>query len=83
MHSEGTPSPHRFRSHPALCRFVILKAKPLKNPSLDFDRLLKLRLVVARVGEMDLTKWWNTNGQLGRLERQRSDEGSHFEERQR
>lgn len=34
---------------------------------LDFDRLLKLRLVVARVGEMDLAKWWNTRGQLGRL----------------
>ncbi len=36
------------------------------NPDLDFDRLLKLRLVVARVGEMDLAKWWNTNGLLGR-----------------
>lgn len=35
--------------------------------SLDFDRLLKLRLVVARFGEMDLAKWWNTRGQLGRL----------------
>jgi hypothetical protein len=34
---------------------------------LDFDRLLKLRLVVALVGEMDLAKWWNTNGHLGRL----------------
>lgn len=34
---------------------------------LDFDRLLKLRLVVARFGEMDLAKWWNTRGQLGRL----------------
>lgn len=33
----------------------------------DFDRLLKLRLVVARFGEMDLAKWWNTRGQLGRL----------------
>ncbi len=32
----------------------------------DFDRLLKLRLIVARVGEMDLAKWWNTNGLLGR-----------------
>jgi hypothetical protein len=31
------------------------------------DRLLKLRLVVARFGEMDLAKWWNTKGQLGRL----------------
>src|SRR5262245_22699778 len=35
--------------------------------SVDFDRLLKLRLVVARFGEMDLAKWWNTRGQLGRL----------------
>ena len=34
---------------------------------LDFDRLLKLRLVVARFGEMDLAGWWNTKGQLGRL----------------
>jgi hypothetical protein len=36
-------------------------------PSLDLDRLLKLRLVVARYGEMDLARWWNTKGQLGRL----------------
>jgi hypothetical protein len=35
--------------------------------ALDFDRLLKLRLVVARYGEMDLAKWWNTRSQLGRL----------------
>jgi hypothetical protein len=28
---------------------------------------MKLRLVVARVGEMDLARWWNTNGQLGPL----------------
>ncbi len=33
----------------------------------DLERLLKLRLVVARFGEMDLAKWWNTKGQLGRL----------------
>src|SRR4051794_29448604 len=38
------------------------------SPSpVDLDRLLKLRLVVARFGEMDLAKWWNTKGQLGRL----------------
>lgn len=36
-------------------------------PSIDLDRLLKLRLVVARFGEMDLARWWNTKGQLGRL----------------
>ena len=27
---------------------------------LDLDRLLRLRLVVARHGEMDLAEWWNT-----------------------
>ncbi len=32
----------------------------------DFDRLFKLRLVVARHGEMDAAKWWNTQGILGR-----------------
>jgi hypothetical protein len=32
---------------------------------IDLDRLLKLRLLVARFGEMDLAKWWNTKGQLG------------------
>ena len=31
------------------------------------ERVMKLRLVVARVGEMDLARWWNTNGQLGPL----------------
>jgi len=33
----------------------------------DVEYLFKLRLVVARVGEMDLAQWWNTNGQLGSL----------------
>jgi hypothetical protein len=39
----------------------------VSNAQVDLDRLLKLRLVVARFGEMDLAKWWNTKGQLGRL----------------
>lgn len=34
--------------------------------AIDFDRLLKLRLVVARHGEMDAAKWWNTRDMLGR-----------------
>jgi hypothetical protein len=34
---------------------------------IDLDRLLKHRLVVARFGEMDIAKWWNTKGQLSRL----------------
>ena len=38
-----------------------------KPTEIDLDRLLKLRLLVARFGEMDIAKWWNTKGQLGRL----------------
>lgn len=34
---------------------------------MNLELLLKLRLVVARFGEMDIGKWWNTKGQLGRL----------------
>lgn len=30
------------------------------SPNIDFDRLLRLRLVVARYGEMDAARWWNT-----------------------
>ncbi len=33
--------------------------------AIDHDWLLKVRSVVARCGEMDRNKWWNTNGQLG------------------
>ena len=33
----------------------------------DLEHLLKLRLVVARIGEMDHAGWWNTQGQLGPL----------------
>ena len=33
----------------------------------DLDRLFKLRLAVARIGEMDNARWWNTKGQLGRV----------------
>ena len=33
---------------------------------LGLDLLLKLRLVVARFGEMDVAQWWNTKGMLGR-----------------
>ncbi|WP_295608730.1 BrxE family protein [uncultured Lamprocystis sp.] len=34
--------------------------------SVDFERLLKLRLTVARHGEMDAAGWWNTKSILGR-----------------
>lgn len=39
----------------------------MTGQAIDLDRLLKLRLVVGRFGEMDGAKWWNTKGQLGRL----------------
>jgi hypothetical protein len=39
----------------------------MTQSSIDLDRLLKLRLVVGRFGEMDMAKWWNTKSQLGRL----------------
>ncbi len=34
--------------------------------NIDLARLFKLRLVVARYGEMDMARWWNTKGMLGR-----------------
>ena len=33
--------------------------------SIDLDHLIKLRLAVARYGEMDGAGWWNTQGILG------------------
>jgi hypothetical protein len=39
----------------------------MKDLALNLDRLLQIRLIVARFGEMDIAKWWNTRGQLGRL----------------
>ncbi len=38
----------------------------LTASAIDLDRLLRLRLVVARFGEMDGAQWWNTKGLLGR-----------------
>lgn len=32
---------------------------------IDLNRLFKLRLIVARHGEMDGARWWNTTGVLG------------------
>jgi len=41
--------------------------KATTSTSINLDRLLNLRLVVARFGEMDNAGWWNTNGMLSRL----------------
>ena len=38
----------------------------MASHDIDYDRLLRLRLVVARAGEMDLQAWWNTKGLLSR-----------------
>src|SRR6266481_4894558 len=56
-----TINPRRVRTR------KISEDPPMSTSSIDLDRLLKLRLVVARFGEMDVAKWWNTKGQLGRL----------------
>jgi hypothetical protein len=32
---------------------------------LDLEWLLKVRTVIARIGEMDAARWWNCTGQLG------------------
>lgn len=45
----------RIRKHSAPNDFVM-----------NFDNLLKLRLTIARYGEMDVSSWWNTQGLLGR-----------------
>jgi hypothetical protein len=34
---------------------------------IDFAHLLRVRLFVARFGEMDLSQWWNTRGVLGQM----------------
>jgi len=34
---------------------------------IDLEKLLRIRIVVARFGELDNARWWNTKGQLGRL----------------
>jgi hypothetical protein len=41
--------------------------KPAPTSSIQPDHLLKLRLCVARFGEMDLAGWWNTKGVLGSM----------------
>jgi hypothetical protein len=37
--------------------------------TVSLEKLLKLRLAVARFGEMDNARWWNTKGILGALGR--------------
>lgn len=33
----------------------------------DIENIAKLRIVVARIGEMDRSKWWNTKGMLSNI----------------
>lgn len=33
--------------------------------AIDLERLFKLRVVIARFGELDVARWWNSKGQLG------------------
>ena len=45
----------------------MMRGEVAQTQSIDLERLFKLRLVVARMGEMDRAGWWNTKGQLGPL----------------
>ncbi len=66
----GAVSPDRRTQRARLYGYLRIRGlRPVNVPttSISLDRLLKLRVVVARVGEMDLAKWWNTQGQLGPL----------------
>lgn len=38
----------------------------LPSSDIDFDKLLRLRLAVARYGEMDAARWWNTGDAVRR-----------------
>lgn len=40
------------------------------SESFSAEHLLRLRLLIARFGEMDNARWWNTNGVLGPMGRQ-------------
>src|SRR5262249_47467586 len=42
------------------------KPRNAQARNMNFDNLLKLRLTIARYGEMDIARWWNTGGLLGR-----------------
>lgn len=39
----------------------------MSETGIDTVRIMKLRLAVARFGEMDNARWWNTKGVLGEL----------------
>src|SRR5207247_7970135 len=43
------------------------EVKESVDTPIDLERVMRLRLVVARHGEMDCARWWNTKGLLGRL----------------
>jgi hypothetical protein len=44
----------------------VLRNLSTDGSGIDLERVLKLRVVVGRFGEMDGARWWNTEGQLGR-----------------
>ncbi len=47
-----------------LCSFVYRDCVRKELANLDYERLLKLRLAIARLGEMENVGWWNTKGLL-------------------
>ena len=54
-----------YRRVPSMVTSIEVKGTELRASEIDLDWLFKLRTVVARCGEMDLARWWNTDRQLG------------------
>jgi hypothetical protein len=57
----------RDRAGDKLSDFAKRRAKETGGveTKIDLDWLLRVRVAVARCGEMDAQRWWNTEGQLG------------------
>jgi hypothetical protein len=55
---------------PAIPVLAPLRSGGVREMSaIDLDNLFKTRLIVARFGEMDLARWWDTKGMLGKTGR--------------
>lgn len=53
-----------YRCIPPMVMSIEVKGTELRASDFDLDWLFKLRVVVARCGEMDLARWWNSDRQL-------------------
>jgi hypothetical protein len=64
---KAVPNGSRVGDDPRLDQMLptVRGARKSGAGEIKFDWLMKTRCVIARCGEMDAKKWWNTTGQLG------------------